>query len=64
MSNATTYVVNVTTIAGKYGLQGDDDGKGANARFWNPTKMVYDNRNQYYALQMELLSAVWMRRTM
>ena len=45
VSNATTYVVNVTTVAGKYKLQGDADGKGANARFWNPTKMVYDNRN-------------------
>jgi hypothetical protein len=45
VSNATTYNVTVTTIAGKYGIQGDADGKGGNARFWNPTKMVYDNRN-------------------
>ncbi|HYJ63981.1 MAG TPA: hypothetical protein VEV62_09580, partial [Parafilimonas sp.] len=45
VSNATTYNVTVTTIAGKYGIQGDADGKGSNARFWNPTKMVYDNRN-------------------
>jgi len=46
VSNAGTYTVNVTTIAGKYGIQGDADGKGANARFWNPTKMVYDSRNK------------------
>ncbi len=39
------YNVLVSTIAGKYGIQGDDDGNGSKARFWNPTKMVYDNRN-------------------
>src|SRR6476620_5700700 len=42
----STFTVNVSTIAGKFGTQGDADGKGANARFWNPTKMVYDNRNK------------------
>ena len=42
----TTYKVTVTTIAGKFGVQGDADGKGSVARFWNPTKMVYDNRNK------------------
>jgi hypothetical protein len=45
VNNATISSVTVTTIAGKYGIQGDADGKGDNARFWNPTKMVYDNRN-------------------
>jgi hypothetical protein len=45
VNNATTYNVTVSTIAGKYGVQGDNDGNGSNARFWNPTKMVYDNRN-------------------
>jgi len=46
--NADTiqYNVTVSTIAGKYGIQGDADGKGSNARFWNPTKMVYDSRNK------------------
>jgi sugar lactone lactonase YvrE len=39
------YNVKVTTIAGKFGIQGDADGSGSTARFWNPTKMVYDNRN-------------------
>jgi len=42
----STFTVNVSTIAGKFGTQGDADGKGANARFWNPTKTVYDNRNK------------------
>ena len=46
VNNATQSAVTVTTIAGAYGLQGDNDGKGSNARFWNPTKMVYDNRNK------------------
>jgi hypothetical protein len=45
VNNATQYAVNVTTIAGRFGMQGDADGNGSNARFWNPTKMVYDNRN-------------------
>ena len=45
ISNTSTYIVNVTTIAGKLKTQGDIDGQGNNARFWNPTKMVYDNRN-------------------
>ena len=45
VNNAAQAAVNVSTIAGKYGIKGDADGKGANARFWNPTKMVYDNRN-------------------
>lgn len=47
--NASTqkiYVVNVKTIAGKYGIQGDENGNGSNARFWNPTKVVYDYRNK------------------
>ncbi len=39
------YSVKVTTIAGKFGVQGDADGTGSVARFWNPAKMVYDNRN-------------------
>lgn len=45
VNNLSTFNVNVTTIAGKFGTQGDADGQGSNARFWNPTKMVYDNRN-------------------
>jgi len=45
VSNAIQSSVTVSTIAGKYKTQGDADGKGSNARFWNPTKMVYDNRN-------------------
>jgi len=45
-ATVTQYNVNVTTIAGKFKVQGDDDGNGSNARFWNPTKMVYDNRNK------------------
>ncbi|MBE7171182.1 MAG: hypothetical protein INR73_11360 [Williamsia sp.] len=40
------YKVTVTTIAGKLQDQGSaEDGNGSHARFWNPTKMVYDNRN-------------------
>lgn len=39
-------VVTVSTIAGKLGDHGNaEDGNGINARLWNPTKMVYDNRN-------------------
>ncbi|TKK71743.1 hypothetical protein FC093_01595 [Ilyomonas limi] len=38
--------VKVTTIAGKLDDPGNaQDGNGSNARFWNPTKMVYDSRN-------------------
>ena len=38
--------VTVSTIAGKLDDHGKaEDGNGINARFWNPTKMVYDNRN-------------------
>ncbi len=38
--------VNVTTIAGKRGEQGNAaDGNGASARFWNPGKMIFDSRN-------------------
>lgn len=38
--------VTVTTIAGKVNDHGNgEDGNGLNARFWNPTKMVFDNRN-------------------
>ncbi len=37
----------VTTIAGKPDDRGNaEDGHGDAARFWNPTKMVFDNRNQ------------------
>ncbi len=40
-SNAIVY-----TIAGKAGDHGNaEDGNGSNARLWNPTKMVYDDRN-------------------
>jgi len=46
VNDLSTFNVNVTTIAGKFKTQGDADGKGSNARFWNPTKMVYDNRNK------------------
>ena len=43
---ASALKVNVTTIAGKIGDHGNaEDGNGADARFWNPTKMVFDNRN-------------------
>jgi hypothetical protein len=36
----------VSTIAGKEGDHGNaEDGNGSNARFWNPTKMVFDDRN-------------------
>jgi len=45
IDNAGMSTVTVTTIAGKLGTKGDADGNGSNARFWNPTKMVYDNRN-------------------
>lgn len=45
VTSASQYKVTVTTIAGKFGAQGDADGKGSKARFWNPAKMVYDNRN-------------------
>lgn len=41
----TNVSVTVTTIAGKVDDQGDEDGNGAAARFWKPTKMVYDSRN-------------------
>ena len=41
------YNVTVTTIAGKVDDHGNgEDGNGSSARFWNPTKMVYDSRNQ------------------
>ncbi|CAN5757951.1 hypothetical protein BH11BAC3_BH11BAC3_11760 [soil metagenome] len=41
-----TLTVTVTTIAGKLQDHGNaEDGNGVNARFWNPTKMVFDNRN-------------------
>ena len=36
----------VSSIAGKEGDHGNaEDGNGGNARFWNPTKMVFDGRN-------------------
>lgn len=39
--------VTVATVAGKEGDRGNaEDGNGAAARFWNPTKMVFDPRNQ------------------
>ena len=39
--------VTVTTIAGKVNEPGTgEDGNGANARFQNPTKMVFDDRNK------------------
>lgn len=42
----TVINVTVTTIAGKLDDHGNaEDGKGMDARFWNPTKMVFDNRN-------------------
>lgn len=38
--------VNVTTVAGKVGDRGNaEDGNGSAARFWNPTKMIFDYRN-------------------
>jgi hypothetical protein len=45
VNDLTQYNVHVSTIAGRFGIQGDGDGQGGKARFWNPTKMVYDNRN-------------------
>jgi hypothetical protein len=39
------FSVNVTTIAGQVSNKGGEDGNGSDARFWNPTKMVYDSRN-------------------
>ena len=46
ISNLYKSNVSVSTIAGKLGDHGNaEDGSGGNARFWNPTKMVYDNRN-------------------
>src|SRR3954451_6098511 len=45
-SLVSTSNVVVTTIAGKLDDRGNaQDGNGSNARFWNPTKMVYDSRN-------------------
>lgn len=49
-SSDSTHVVKpnvtVTTIAGKVGDHGNgEDGNGVAARFWNPTKMVFDPRN-------------------
>jgi sugar lactone lactonase YvrE len=42
----STANVLVTTVAGKLDDRGNaQDGNGSNARFWNPTKMVYDSRN-------------------
>ena len=44
--NPGTIQVTVSTIAGKLRDHGNaEDGNGSNARFWNPTKMIYDNRN-------------------
>ena len=44
--NTAAFNVTVTTIAGKVKDHGNaEDGSGVNARFWNPTKMVYDSRN-------------------
>src|SRR3954452_17343517 len=43
---ASTSNVVVKTIAGKLDDRGNaQDGNGSDARFWNPTKMVYDSRN-------------------
>jgi hypothetical protein len=43
---ASNLNVTVSTIAGKVGDHGNaEDGNGINARFWNPTKMVYDPRD-------------------
>src|SRR3954471_11739920 len=43
---ASTSNVVVKTISGKLDDRGNaQDGNGSNARFWNPTKMVYDSRN-------------------
>src|SRR4051812_23585460 len=39
------FSVKVTTIAGQVSTKGSEDGNGSSARFWNPTKMVYDSRN-------------------
>lgn len=42
----TNLSVTVTTIAGKLDDHGNgEDGQGTAARFWNPTKMIYDSRN-------------------
>ncbi|HTE09530.1 MAG TPA: hypothetical protein VK645_01150 [Chitinophagaceae bacterium] len=42
----TSLNVTVSTIAGKAGERGNaEDGDGINAHFWNPTKMLYDARN-------------------
>lgn len=44
--NSSEFNVTVSTIAGKFGDKGNaEDGNGSNARFWNPTKMIYDSRN-------------------
>lgn len=39
------YKVTVSTVAGKRDVQGEADGNGLNASFWNPAKMAYDGRN-------------------
>lgn len=45
-SNVPKVNLTVTTFAGKLNDKGNaEDGAGSNARFWNPTKMVYDYRN-------------------
>src|SRR4051794_37369116 len=45
-TGGSKFHVTVSTIAGKLDDKGNaEDGNGADARFWNPTKMVYDSRN-------------------
>lgn len=44
--DGTHFNVTITTVAGKQNDAGNaEDGNGAAARFFNPTKMVLDNRN-------------------
>ena len=54
------YNVSVTTIAGKAGDHGNaEDGNGANARLWNPTKMIFDNRdNVLYVADGNTIGAI------
>jgi hypothetical protein len=45
-NNTGSFYVTVSTIAGKLSDHGNaEDGNGADARFWNPTKMIFDHRN-------------------
>ena len=53
--NTTTF--EVTTIAG-YGVQGDDNGDGANATFMQPNSLTFDSNMTMYVLEPNAIRTV------